>query len=103
MARIRSRHREKKGIGFFPPVMTQSRSNLEEILETQIQTLALTLQPGTVRGYRSVVRGSAASLNCAAIPISLAGSAGYAKSNRPSATDFASIACFAYPAEPAKD
>jgi site-specific recombinase XerD len=37
--------------------MTQSRSNLEEILETQIQTLALTLQPGTVRGYRSVVRG----------------------------------------------
>ena len=37
--------------------MTQLRSSLEKILEAHIQTLALTLRPGTIENYRSVVRG----------------------------------------------
>ena len=36
--------------------MTQSQSNLEEILKAHVQTLALSLQPTTVEGYRCVVR-----------------------------------------------
>lgn len=36
--------------------MKSSQSNLEQIFETQIQTLALTLRPGTVDQYRSNVR-----------------------------------------------
>jgi len=43
--------------------MNQVRSSLEEILEAHIQTLALALQPGTVKGYRSVVRGFLAYLH----------------------------------------
>lgn len=34
--------------------MSQSRQNLEQIFETQVQTLSLTLQLSTVRNYRSV-------------------------------------------------
>ena len=74
--------------------MTQRQSSLEEILKAHVQTLALSLQPETVKGYRGVVRSfvaylhrvtssiSTTSLNCAAIPISLAGSAVCASSNR---------------------
>ena len=36
--------------------MKSSRSNLEQIFETQIQTLALTLRPNTVGMYRTVAR-----------------------------------------------
>jgi site-specific recombinase XerD len=36
--------------------MKSSRSNLEQTFEKQIQTLALTLRPGTVSQYRSIVR-----------------------------------------------
>ena len=36
--------------------MSQSQSNLEQVLEKQIQTLALTLQPSTIAQYRSTVR-----------------------------------------------
>lgn len=43
--------------------MTQLRSTLEEILETHIQTLALTLRPRTLENYRSVVRGFLAYLH----------------------------------------
>ncbi len=35
--------------------MNQSRNSLEQIFETHIQTLALTLRPGTVRHYRCTV------------------------------------------------
>jgi len=34
--------------------MSQSKQSLEPIFETQVQTLSLTLQPSTVRNYRSV-------------------------------------------------
>jgi site-specific recombinase XerD len=37
--------------------MSKHRQSLEEIFETQIQTLALTLRRGTVHNYRSLVRG----------------------------------------------
>ena len=37
--------------------MSQSPSSLEQILETHIQTLTLTLRPSTVSTYRSVARG----------------------------------------------
>jgi len=36
--------------------MSQSTPSLEQILETQIQTLALTLRPNTVSGYRGAAR-----------------------------------------------
>ena len=36
--------------------MKSSRSNLEQTFEKQIQTLALTLRPGSVSQYRSIVR-----------------------------------------------
>jgi len=36
--------------------MKSSRSNLEQIFETQIQTLALTLRPGTLDNYRATLR-----------------------------------------------
>src|SRR5215472_11649897 len=36
--------------------MKSSRSNLEQIFETQIQTLALTLRPNSVKGYRTTAR-----------------------------------------------
>lgn len=36
--------------------MKPSRAHLEQIFETQIQTLALTLRPGTADNYRSVTR-----------------------------------------------
>ena len=36
--------------------MKSSRSNLEQIFEVQIRTLALTLRPSTVGCYRSVAR-----------------------------------------------
>jgi hypothetical protein len=36
--------------------MTRSQSSLEEILKAHLQTLALSLQPETVKGYRGVVR-----------------------------------------------
>src|SRR5213592_2624308 len=36
--------------------MSQSASSLEEIFETHIQTLALTLRPDTVSGYRGAAR-----------------------------------------------
>jgi len=37
--------------------MTQSQSTLEEMLKAHVHTLALTLQPETVKGYRGAVRG----------------------------------------------
>jgi site-specific recombinase XerD len=37
--------------------MSQHRQSLEEIFDTQIQTLALTLRRGTVTNYRCLVRG----------------------------------------------
>ena len=36
--------------------MTPGQSNLEQIFETQIQALALTLRPGSVDNYRSTAR-----------------------------------------------
>jgi site-specific recombinase XerD len=36
--------------------MKSSRSNLEQIFQTLLQMLALTLRPGTVNGYRATVR-----------------------------------------------
>jgi len=36
--------------------MSQSRTSLERIFETQIQTLALALQPSTVSHYRLTAR-----------------------------------------------
>ena len=36
--------------------MNQSGSSLEQLFETHIRTLALTLRPRTVDGYRGVVR-----------------------------------------------
>jgi len=36
--------------------MNQSKPSLEEIFETQVQTLALTLQPFTVAKYQYVTR-----------------------------------------------
>jgi hypothetical protein len=33
--------------------MSRSQLSLEQLLEQQVQTLALTLQPSTVRNYRS--------------------------------------------------
>ena len=45
--------------------MTRSRTNLEQIFETQIQTLALTLRPGTVDDYRYTARGFLAYLRAA--------------------------------------
>ncbi len=36
--------------------MRPSRAPLEQIFKTQIQTLAFTLQPNTVKGYRSTAR-----------------------------------------------
>jgi len=36
--------------------MTRSRTSPEQIFETQIRTLALTLRPGSVDNYRSTAR-----------------------------------------------
>ena len=36
--------------------MTLGQTSLEEIFETQIRTLALTLRPGTVDNYRYMTR-----------------------------------------------
>ena len=36
--------------------MTRSQTNLEQIFETQIRTLALTLRPNTVDQYRYTAR-----------------------------------------------
>ncbi len=36
--------------------MTRGRTSLEQIFETQIQTLALTLRPSTVYNYRTTAR-----------------------------------------------
>ena len=44
--------------------MNQSRNSLEQIFETHIQTLALTLRPGTVRHYRCTARRFLAHLRC---------------------------------------
>ena len=43
--------------------MTQRLSSLEEILKAHVQTLALSLQPETVKGYRGVVRSFVAYLH----------------------------------------
>ena len=43
--------------------MTRVLSSLEEILQTHIQTLALSLQPATVKSYRGVVRSFLAYLH----------------------------------------
>src|SRR5439155_2924906 len=56
LARIRPRHREAQGVGLLPPLMTPGQSNLEQIFETQIRTLALTLRPSTVDDYRCTAR-----------------------------------------------
>src|ERR1700751_4049053 len=45
--------------------MKSSRSNLEQIFETQIRTLALTLRPATVRHYRPPARCFLAYLHAA--------------------------------------
>jgi site-specific recombinase XerD len=45
--------------------MTRDRNSLEQIFETQIQTLALTLRPGTVCEYRYVARRFLAYLRAA--------------------------------------
>jgi site-specific recombinase XerD len=45
--------------------MKPSRTNLEQIFETQIQTLALTLRPKTVEGYRWTARRFLAYLRAA--------------------------------------
>ena len=45
--------------------MNQSRNSLEQIFETHIQTLALTLRPGTVRHYRCTARRFLAHLRAA--------------------------------------
>ncbi len=45
--------------------MTQDQTNLEQILEAQIQTLALTLRPGTVDNYRYTARQFLAYLRAA--------------------------------------
>jgi hypothetical protein len=45
--------------------MTQDQTNLEQIFETQIQTLALTLRPGTVDNYRCTARQFLAYLRAA--------------------------------------
>jgi site-specific recombinase XerD len=45
--------------------MKSSRSNLEQIFETQIRTLALTLRPATVRHYRTTARCFLAYLHAA--------------------------------------
>src|SRR5207253_4768173 len=56
LARIRPCHGEAQGVGLLPPLMTPHRPSLEQIFETQIQKLALTLRPDTVDLYRTVVR-----------------------------------------------
>ena len=69
--------------------MSQSRRSLEQIFETQVQTLSLTLQPFTVANtntlpatssviFALLFRRSADSRNSVAIPICWAGSAGFA-------------------------
>jgi hypothetical protein len=45
--------------------MTRDRTSLEQILEAQIQMLALTLRPNTVRNYRSTARDFLAYLRAA--------------------------------------
>jgi hypothetical protein len=45
--------------------MIQRRTSLEQIFETQIRTLALTLRPGTVVQYRVVARRFLAYLRAA--------------------------------------
>lgn len=45
--------------------MKPSRTNLEQIFEAQIQTLALTLQPSTIANYRSMARRFLAYLRAA--------------------------------------
>ena len=77
--------------------MSQSPS-LEQILETHLQTLALTLRPSppsaTTDTWPTVscaistptFRSSAGFPNCAATPTCSAGSAGSAHNNRPCAT-----------------
>jgi site-specific recombinase XerD len=45
--------------------MTRRQTSLEQIFETQIQTLALTLRPGTIVNYRSSVRHFLAYLRAA--------------------------------------
>ena len=45
--------------------MSQSRTSLEQIFETRIQTLALTLQPSTVSHYRGTARHFLAYLHAA--------------------------------------
>jgi site-specific recombinase XerD len=47
------------------PLVKPSRSNLEQLLEAQIRTLALTLQRGTMDNYRSTVRRFLAYLRAA--------------------------------------
>src|SRR4029077_5119440 len=43
-------------LGFFSDLMKPSRPSLEQIFETHMQTLALTLRPNTVEEYRSTGR-----------------------------------------------
>src|SRR5215468_4573092 len=56
LARIRSRHREAGSLKFLTNLMSSSRPSLEQIFETHIQTLCLSLRPNTVAEYRYIGR-----------------------------------------------
>src|SRR5207237_1247903 len=56
LARIPPRHRKAVQVGLFAKLMPPSTSSLEQIFEAHIQTLALTLRPDTVSGYRGAAR-----------------------------------------------
>lgn len=56
LARICARHRKPCAFDLPAGAMNQSKRSLEEIFETQVQTLALTLQPFTVAKYPYVAR-----------------------------------------------
>jgi hypothetical protein len=49
--------------------MKPSRPHLEQLFETQIQTLALSLRPGTVENYRSTARCFLAYLRAAFLQV----------------------------------
>src|SRR5215469_9461322 len=56
LARIRSRYREAGSLKFLANLMSSSRPSLEQIFETHIQTLCLSLRPNTVAEYRYIGR-----------------------------------------------
>ena len=56
LARIRSRGRDTRAFGCLADLINQSGSSLEQLFETHIQTLALTLRRDTVTNYRCMAR-----------------------------------------------